>query len=334
MLEAPLSATYDDPGIDSSPLVVTLHDDKQDKKTKTPSVNEESKEVNKPDLDSGAEDTPIEKVARAQGWVSYEEWDGDPGDWRPADSFVERGQYFETMHKQNREIKKLNKQMDEQTRLFKKMLDKERADAIKALEEKKNQALNNGEYTEAAQVDSEIKQVQSEKEVEDNQAKELSTKEKNELLTTFVDKNPWYAKDKKMQKYADTIAAGYAQTTGTSDIEEVLEYVAEEVKARFPDSEYFTKVTKNDDNEDALDEDNSSQELVENTNPKKRFVSKVGSSSRSQNSPNSKRRGSKAATSADLNTLQRQVGERWVQTGAIESLDAYAKSLQEIGEIK
>ena len=43
---------------------------------------------------------PIDEAARAQGWVPQEEWDGDPTQWRDAQVFLERGEYFKTMGSQ------------------------------------------------------------------------------------------------------------------------------------------------------------------------------------------------------------------------------------------
>jgi hypothetical protein len=51
---------------------------------------------------------PIDEAARAQGWVPQDEWDGDPTQWRDAQVFLERGEYFKTMGTQRKQIDKLN----------------------------------------------------------------------------------------------------------------------------------------------------------------------------------------------------------------------------------
>jgi hypothetical protein len=291
---------------------------------KEPVVKEKKQEFN--DLSN---ETPSEVAARAQGWVPENEWGGNPADWRPAEIFLERGTYFDTMKKQSKEIKKLQKALDEQARHTKMIIDKAVEQKLKELERDKARAVEDGDYSRAASVEKEITETKTEQEKETIRKKEVSEKERNQLLTSFVTENPWYSKDTKMKAYADMVAAGYAQVHGTNDIEEVLEHVIVEVRERFPKSEYFDNASGSRETEN---DDNGDEQSV--PSKKEKFTSRVASSSRSVSQGPNRRGKNKGATAADLNTVQRQVGQRWVDAGAIDSLDAYAKSLQEMGEIE
>ena len=88
-------AQYDDKDIKPSE---TKSQNKVEKKEVAASMDEsdvieaeKKTQVEKPTGD------PIQEAARGQGWVPQEEWDGDPTQWRDAQVFLERGEYFKTM---------------------------------------------------------------------------------------------------------------------------------------------------------------------------------------------------------------------------------------------
>lgn len=53
-----------------------------------------------------------EKAIASGKWKPQEEWEGDPEEWRPAREYVERGELFDKIDSQNKEMKQLRKVLD------------------------------------------------------------------------------------------------------------------------------------------------------------------------------------------------------------------------------
>lgn len=267
----------------------------------------------KPKKENPTPSEAMEEAARAQGWVPFEEWDGDPAQWRDADVFLERGEYFTKISSQNKQIKKLNRELDEMSKQFSKIREDERKKVLDELKREKARAIEDEEYNRVVEIDEEIDKTNREAEEEKRSAEEASKEDHEAMMREFVEQNEWYAKDPTMKAYADRIAAGYAAVEGTNDVQEILDYVVDEVKHRFSDSQYFTS--------GAYEEEHRG-----------RKSSPVGSSSASSNPSQSRRSGSnKTAKAKDLNDIQRQVGQRFVDMGEVGSLDEYAAELQKVG---
>ena len=307
---------YPDEAIQDQPTITPKEEEKKVEKPKEKEEVKESLAVVETPMD------PLEEAARAQGWVSLDEWEGDPSEWRPADIFVERGKYFETMSKQNKRIKQLNKQLDEMAQQIQGIRQQEYDRALADLDSQKMTAIEDGDFQKVNDLDEEIDKTKKAVADASKRVEDLSDAQKAEILRDFVGDNPWYAQNEEMRLYADRIAAGFAATDGAADVYEVLEYVVKEVKERYSDSEYFKPSTQQ--SADYSDDDETPV----------RKQNKVGTSSTIGKSTSSKR-GKKVATASDLNAVQRQIGQRWVdnKVPGIESLDDYARQLQEIGEI-
>lgn len=258
-----------------------------------------------------SDESPAEVAARQQGWVPQTEWDGDESLWRSAEVFLERGEYFKTMHSQKREINKLTGQMDNLISMQKKIREDERAKVIKELNADKLEALQEGEYEKIIQIDEDLAEAQKQEEVPEEGAVkpegDMLTPEMEETveaLETFINANDWYKKDLNMRQYADVVGGGYRKLNPEANVDEVLVYIKDEVEAKYP--EHFGGKP---------------------ASPARR--SPVGSGTGTK--PNSGK--SKLPKFSDLNQMQQDLCRRFVADGAFQSEDEYIAELVKIGDI-
>ena len=96
-------AQYDDN--ETKPSETKLQDKVKEKVEVAPPMDESDViEAEKKAQTKTSTESPVEEAARGQGWVPEEEWDGDPTQWRDAQVFLERGEYFKTMGSQKKQI--------------------------------------------------------------------------------------------------------------------------------------------------------------------------------------------------------------------------------------
>ena len=236
-------AVYDD----LEPVDVPKEDvPKEPVEEETPQEDQETEQVDETPAeeeqvnDPAPEGDPIQSEARAQGWVPLDEWKGDPKDWRDADIFLERGEYFRKIKALNDKSKELEQQLDVMASYQKEAIEKTRQETIKELTAKKVQALENQEFEKYVELDNDLRKAEQES-VEDRmggpkyeyEPKEPSLSDQ-QAWVDFEQDNTWYTQDQEMTEYADTVGIGYKNRNPDADAKSVLEYVEKEVKARYP----------------------------------------------------------------------------------------------------
>jgi hypothetical protein len=255
------------------------------------------------------ENDPIDEAARAQGWVPQEEWDGDPTQWRDAQVFLERGEYFKTMGTQRKQIDKLNAMVEKMATIQVKTRDDERQRVLKELSQQKYAAMEEGEFNKVVDIDSEMDKLRAEPAMAvpnvPGQTEDQYTQDK---IANYIDNNQWYRTNSDMRQYADSIAVGFRNSNPQSTIDDVLEYTDSEIKIRYP--EQFGKQVPS--------------------------ASPVASTKRTTKpSPNGTQ---KKKTLDDLPASSRdmyaQIGQSFVDAGAVDSIDEYVAELDKIGELK
>ena len=256
------------------------------------------------------EKNPIDEAARAQGWVPQEEWDGDPTQWRDAQVFLERGEYFKTMGTQRKQIDKLNAMVEKMANIQAATREDERQKVLKELSEQKVSAMEEGEFDRVATIDNEMSKIRSEPSISaavpnvDNQVEEKYTQEK---IAEYIDSNQWYRTNTDMRQYADSIAVGFRSGNPQATIDDVLEYTDNEVKIRYP--EQFGKQVPS--------------------------ASPVASTRRTTKpSPNgAQKRKTLDDLPAGSREMYAQIGQSFVDAGAVDSIDEYVAELEKIGEL-
>ena len=253
-------------------------------------------------------ESPVEEAARGQGWVPEEEWDGDPTQWRDAQVFLERGEYFKTMGSQKKQIDKLNAVVEKMATIQAKTREDERQRVLQELSEKKVSAMEEGEFERVATIDNEMNKIRSEPAMAvpnvQGQNEELYTQNK---IAEYIENNQWYRTNSDMRQYADSLAVGFRTGNPNATIDDVLEYTDREVKIRYPE-QFGGQVPS---------------------------ASPVASTRRTTKpSPNGAQ---KKKTLDDLPAGSRemyaQIGQSFVDAGAVDSIDEYIEELDRIGEL-
>ena len=288
----------------------TKSQDKVEKKVEVSAPMDESDviEAEKTAEVKASTEDPIEGAARGQGWVPQDEWDGDPTQWRDAQVFLERGEYFKTMGTQRKQIDKLNTMVEKMANIQAATREDERQKVLKELSDKKVSAMEDGEFERVATIDNEMSKIRSEPAMAvpsiEGQTEQKYTQDQ---IADYIDKNSWYRTNSDMRQYADSVAVGFRSNNPNTTIDDVLEYTDKEVKIRYP--EQFGKQVP-------------SASPVAST----RRTTKPG--------PNGTQ---KKKTLDDLPASSRdmyaQIGQSFVDAGAVDSIDEYVAELEKIGEL-
>jgi hypothetical protein len=202
--------------------------------TVQPEVVEQATEQKTTQPESKPAIPEYEQKARDAGWVSQEEWTGDPDKWRPAREFVDRGELFskiDSMGKELKEAKKTLKMMQEHHSKVKESEYNRAVADLKALQKQHLEEGNSDGYLETTELLTDLRAEQKARAV--IQETVPAANEPHPSFVEWQNKNDWYSKDKEMHDYADAIGLGYAQQHPELEPEEVLKYVSTQVRGRF-----------------------------------------------------------------------------------------------------
>jgi hypothetical protein len=199
-----------------------------EQQSSTMAVQAEDKQTTTtPDVD------PYESEAREQGWKPKEEYEGDPEKWRPAKEFVERGELFgkiDVLGRELKETKKALKMLQEHNLKIKETEYKRAVDELKALQKKHLEEGNSDGYLETTELLTDLKAEQKAREA----VSQVQPQQVDPRFNAWVETNKWYAQDAELREYADVVGMGYAQKNPGLDPEDVLKFVAAQVKLRYP----------------------------------------------------------------------------------------------------
>lgn len=191
-----------------------------------------TEEVNKDPIDP-VEPTEVEKQAMEQGWVPKDQWNGE-GKWRDAESFLDRGELFGKIDRQNRELRSLKEAQHD----FKRHLETVRATeykrALADLKAQKKEALREGDADAVVEIDEQMEEVREEEFAARQAAASRPAQSNGEDHPEFVswkNKNSWYSNNAEMRKFADAYGAGL-RANGVSP-SEVLRDVEATVKQKY-----------------------------------------------------------------------------------------------------
>ena len=200
------------------------------------------------ETDPGTEtgDRNFEEEAGHDGWVTQDEWKGDPAKWVNAKTFVERGEQFlpivnAKLRKERERTEKLERdvaELREGNRAFREFSEQalarertERERAVQQLEEQRAQAITDGDGQRAVALEREIREA-------GRQPVAKSNGMDVELAQWQAD-NPWYNTEPTMRAIADglsdLVAAENPGLKGRSFLDKLTEKVRKEIPHRFPD---------------------------------------------------------------------------------------------------
>ena len=294
----------------------TKSQDKVEKKVEVSAPMDESDVIESEktaEVKASTED-PIEGAARGQGWVPQDEWDGDPTQWRDAQVFLERGEYFKTMGTQRKQIDKLNAVVEKMAVIQSKTREDERQRVLKELSTEKVSAMEEGEFERVATIDTEMSKIRSEPAMTvptivgtGNVEGQTEQKYTQDQIADYIDNNSWYRTNSDMRQYADSVAVGFRSNNPNTTIDDVLEYTDKEVKIRYP--EQFGKQVPS---ASPVASTRRTTKPGPNGTQKKKTLNDLPASSRD---------------------MYAQIGQSFVDAGAVDSIDEYVAELEKIGEL-
>lgn len=176
-----------------------------------------------------------DELARAQGWVPKEEWQGDPDDWTDSKEFVRRGELFGKISSQSSEIKELRRAMTALTEHHNKVKETEFRRALDYLKQQKKAALEEGDADKLLQVEDAIDTLKTEQQGQADTAKQPTQAQLSPVFVQWVQQNQWYAKDTEMRTFADSVGVNYYQRNPDAAEADVYQYVLERAKKAFPE---------------------------------------------------------------------------------------------------
>jgi hypothetical protein len=253
--------------------------------------------------------TSYEEKAIEGGWKPLEEWEGNPEDWVDAKTFNQRGEYMDRIKSQSSLIKKLEKKqsllekdMQALAEHHRNVQEIERKRALDELKDLKRQALDLGDTVKVVDIDDKIDELKRSKAAP--VTPQTATPEIHPEVTEWIEENTWYESDKIM----------------TAAYNAILEDLINE-----------TPRLKNTPTK-AMD---MAKEMLQEEMPHK-FKKRTSAVTDSSTNEGSKKAADISATRGLVKKLsdeQRRMAKRFVDMGALKSIEEYAKQLHDIGEI-
>jgi hypothetical protein len=186
--------------------------------------------------DTTPEMSEAESKARELGWRPKEEYTGTKK-WVDAEEFLDRQELYETIHKSNRKVKKLEKVVETLNKHHTDTYEAAYKQALETLKAERKQAAKDNDVERVVEIDEKIEEVKetraSAKAADDG----TNGPAPDPVFDAWREKNEWYGEDEDMSAYADGYAAKLIAKvkSGALDLEwkEVLAEVAKKTQDTF-----------------------------------------------------------------------------------------------------
>jgi hypothetical protein len=193
----------------------------------------------------------VEEQARMLGWVSEDEYKGDPQRWADASSFLElhsrnNSVLRKALAKQSKDLEELKNQMrgmdSAHRQIFEIQIKKQKEEheqQISFLKAQKREALRSGEHETAADIDEQLDTLRERgpnlpEAPAPKQAHDPNEWKKNPTMVAWAERNPWFDKDEDMSLYAGGIGQKIRVDNPNMPFSELLEEVTVRVRKAFP----------------------------------------------------------------------------------------------------
>lgn len=168
-------------------------------------------------------DSPTESSADleagAKGWVPKEKYKGDPDKWVDADTFLDRGKNFtKALQRKIADLERQAEDFQGTKAAFAKFQaeslaakEAEISALIRVLKRDRNEAIRNGEDSEAEAYEDRITRAEHNREVTKQAFEQVTAppqqaaQQIDPVLSTWIEENPWYGDSPKMQAYCNEI---------------------------------------------------------------------------------------------------------------------------------
>jgi DNA repair exonuclease SbcCD ATPase subunit len=218
-------------------------------------------EQNLQNTENNADNTPapeqhdFDSEARAQGWVSQEEFRGNEKDWVDAETFVKRGREIlpivrknnEKLLKELNEARKIAEEARETAKEFQKFQKEQYERKAKDLEaelaelkQAKRVAINQGDGDRVVEIDDASDRLKEDLQEAREAAKatpqptEGATNQPDPNLTVWLSKNDWFGNDLRTTGIANGLAEAIRKENPNLQGKEFLDKLDEELAATLP----------------------------------------------------------------------------------------------------
>lgn len=166
-----------------------------------------------PDSEAQASEVnPLERVAARMGWAPKETWKDDPEKWVDAETFLNRTPDV---------LKDLRDRVDRTNRTAQKIIEKERAKAVKDAEVKLAKAKEEGDVDGVEEASAELFEARAE-----------NRQEATDSVKEFQERNTWFGKSRGATALAKEAAQEVANRGGSK--EEQFAAAEKAVREEFP----------------------------------------------------------------------------------------------------
>lgn len=173
---------------------------------------------------------PIEERAREHGWLPKEEYDGDPVKWVDAGEFIRRGELFDKIESQSKELRAVRAALEDLKKHNGRVEEHAYQRALKELKAAKKEAMIDGDIDRVFQIEEQVETLQAERQKVD-ETPPPQQPEYNPEFVQWVNKNSWYERDPELREFADA----YGQTLKGQVPSVALAKVSERVRKAFPE---------------------------------------------------------------------------------------------------
>ncbi len=180
--------------------------------------------------------TELEQQAIDQGWRPKEEWDGDPGKWRDAATYIDRGELLGKLKNQSSELKEVKNMLSYMSEHNKKVYESGYQKAIIDLKAARIAAMKDDNFEAVAAIEDEIdKNKEALQEVRRQPTLAAESKGVDKVLEAqWKKQNQWYDNDPAMKAWAIGTALEYTKVNGRVPDEEIYEFLSNKVRKEFP----------------------------------------------------------------------------------------------------
>lgn len=177
--------------------------------------------------------SPIQQKALDQGWKPKEQFDGNEDEFIDAAEFVRRGELFEKIERQSREVRQLRDTLEAFKQHHSKVQENAYHRALKQVEAARRKAFEEQDSDRFFALEQHIDQIKEEMAAVQEEAAPVQEQVDLTPLNNWMEKNPWYESNRAMTAFANQLGAEL-KSKGV-DLVDALKQIDAEMRKEFPE---------------------------------------------------------------------------------------------------
>lgn len=194
-------------------------------------IEQENDDVNTSNISA------VEVEARKLGWKPQDEYEGEPANWRSAETFMALKPFYERIESQSKQIKRYGEAFKQVAKDVANIRQVEFDRAIKQVKAERKAAFDDGDMDRYHTLEEDLDDLKDQQREAVRQAVTSDAYQDNvhpaqEILSTWKSRNTWYESDEDLRDWAD--ARGVKLNAQGMEPEVVLKKLEKEVREKFP----------------------------------------------------------------------------------------------------